>query len=82
MIVPSFSGDKYETTMNIVGSVVKFASPYVNPETQMRSNQVLDWDHAIHYAMNHLSMKSDMKIFGTRGVHAVSNELRKLHLCN
>ena len=66
--------------MTTVGSVVKLAPPYVHPDTQMRSNQGMDWDHVIQYYMNQISMKSGMEIFGTRGVDTVSNELKNLHL--
>ena len=34
--MPSFSRDKYETTANTIGSELKFAFPYVNPDTHMR----------------------------------------------
>ena len=69
--MPSFSGNKYETTMNTVYSGVKFGFPYVHPYTHMISNQGPDWYHVIHYSMAHISMKSGMKIFGTRRVDAV-----------
>ena len=82
MIVPSFSGKKYETTVNTVGSGVKFALSYVYPNTHMRSNLGPDWDHVIYYSITQLYMKSGIEIFVTGGVDAVSNELNKLHPCN
>ena len=68
--------------MDTVGSGVNVAFPYVHPDIHMISNQGPDWDHVINYAMNQISMKSVMKIFGIIGVNAVSNELNQLHLHN
>ena len=53
----------------------------MNPYTQTRSNQGPQWDHIIHYTMNHISMKAGIKIFGTRGVDTVSKKLRNIKLC-
>ena len=75
-IVPLFRGKKYETTVARVVSGVKFALPYVYPDTYMRSNQGYDWFHAINYVMTQISMILDMKVFGTRGFNAVSNEIK------
>ena len=38
------------------------------------------WDHVVHYAMTQLFMKARLKIWGTKGSQAVSNELSQLHL--
>ena len=81
-IVPPFSGKKYQTTVTIVVSGESFAFPYMILYTHMRSNQWPDWYHLIHYAMTQISMKAGMKIFGTRGVNAVQNDLKHFHLCN
>ena len=80
--VPSFSGNKYNTTVTTVCSGVNFAFPFMHPDIQMRSNQGPDWDHVIHYAMIQIYMKAVMKIFGTRRVLSVSNKLKKPHLRN
>ena len=81
-IVSSFSGEYCETYRTIVGNGVKFPIPYVHPDTQMRSNQGIDWEQVTHYAMTHLYMREYMKIFGTIGVNEVSNELKQPHLNN
>ena len=82
IIVPSFSGNKYETTVTTVGSVGKFIFHYVHLYNHMRSNQRSIWYHMIQYAMTQIYMKSGIKIFGTRLVDAVSHELKQLHLHN
>ena len=81
-IVPSFIGNKYETTMTTVSSGVNFAFPYVHPYTHTGSNQGPDWDHVIHYSMTHISIKYGMKIFGTIRVNAGSKKIKNLHLRN
>ena len=43
-------------------------------------NQGPDWGHVIYYSMTQMSMKSGVEIFVTRGVNAVSIELKQLHL--
>ena len=48
----------------------------------MRSNQGPDWYHTIYYATSQKYMKAGMKIFETRGVDAVSNDIKQLHLRN
>ena len=75
-IVTSFSRNKYETTVTTVRSGEIFSFPSVHTDTYIRSNQIPDWRHVIHCAMTQLSIKSDMKIFGTRGVDAMPNEIK------
>ena len=48
----------------------------------MRSNHGPDWYNVINYAMTQISMKSGMKIFGTRGFYVVSKQLKQIHLRN
>ena len=81
-VFPSFRVIKYDTTMTTVDSEVKFSFPCVHPDTHMRKNQGHDWGHGIHYAMTQIYMKSGMKTFVTRGVDAVSSDIKQLHLRN
>ena len=48
----------------------------------MGSNQGTDLYHVMHYSITQISLKSGSKLFGTRGVGAVSNEIKQLHLSN
>ena len=52
----------------------------IHPGTHMQLNLGPSWDHVVHYAMTQLSMKAGLKIWGTKGSQAVSNELSQLHL--
>ena len=82
IIVPSFSGNKYENTLTTAGSGVNILFHYVHPDTHMRSHQGPGWYRVIHYVMAQLSMKSGVKIFGTGGVNAVSNYIKQMYLLN
>ena len=71
---PSMPVNKYaettETTLNQT----------IHPDTHMQLNLGPSWDHVVHYAMTQLSIKAGLKIWGTKGSQAVSNELSQLHL--
>ena len=80
--VPLFRGNKYDNSVTIVGSGIELVLHFVNPDTHVRSNQGPDWYHTIYYATTQKYMKAGMKIFETRGVYAVSNDIKQLHLRN
>ena len=82
MIVPSFSGNKYDTTVTMVVSGVNFAFPYVHPDNHIRSNQCPYRDHEIHYATTHIYTEVGMKRCRTISVYEVSNKLKQLHFRN
>ena len=46
----------------------------------MSLNEGQAWDHVVHYTMTQLSMKAGLKIWGTKGKQAVTNELSQLHM--
>ena len=69
-------GKKYaETTATTLNQTI-------HPDTHTKLNLGPSWDHVVHYAMTQLSTKTGLKIWGTKGSQAVSNELSQLHLRN
>ena len=68
------TGNKYaETTATALNKTI-------HPDTHMKLNIGPSWEHVVHYEMTHLSTKAGLKIWGTKGSQAVSNELSQLHL--
>ena len=52
---PSMTGNKYaETTATTLNQTI-------HPDTHMKLNLGPSWDHVVHYAMTHLSMKAGLK---------------------
>ena len=62
-----------ETTATVLNQTI-------NPDTHMQLNLGPSWYHVVHYEMRQLSMKAGLKIWGTKGLQAVSHELSHLHL--
>ena len=52
----------------------------IHPDTHTQLNLGPSWDHVVHYERTQLSMTAGLKIWGTKGSQAVSNELSQLHL--
>ena len=72
---PSFTGKKYaETTATTIDQTT------IHPETHMSLNEGQAWDHVVHYTKTQLSMKVGLKIWGTKGKEAMTNELSQLHM--
>ena len=77
LIVPSFSGKKYDTAASLMNWQHMFAT--VHPDTHMHLLNGIDYDHVVFYAMKQLSMKLGMRQWGDPAIKAVYTELEQFH---